>query len=165
MEGKLDLIARGEQKWVEVIREFYTPFAVLIEKAEVEMPEVKAEPEYVGRECPTCNEGQLMIRFGRFGKFISCERFPDCRHTEPYLEQIGVDCPDDSGDIVLRRTRKGRIFYGCSNYPECEFTNWKRPIKEICPDCGGTLVISSKHFVQCIKCEEKFPITEIQTEE
>ena len=165
MEGKLDKVARGEQEWVDVIRDFYGPFAELVEKAEIEMPEVKAEPEYIGKECPTCKEGQLMIRFGRFGKFVSCERFPDCRHTEPFLEKIGVECPDDEGEIVLRRTRKGRIFYGCSNYPECDFTNWKRPIKETCPNCQGTLVIASKHFVQCIKCEEKFPAEEIiQTE-
>jgi len=164
MERNLDKVARGEEQWVEIIRDFYKPFAELVEKAEKEMPEVKAEPEYIGKECPTCNEGQLMIRFGRFGKFVSCDRFPECRHTEPYLEKIGVDCPDDDGQIVLRRTRKGRVFYGCSNYPECEFTNWKRPIKEECPECKGTLVISSKHFAQCIKCEEKFPLEEIQQE-
>ncbi len=165
MERELDRVASGDQHWVDVIRDFYGPFAELVEKAEKEMPEVKAEPEYIGKVCPTCNEGQLMIRFGRFGKFVSCERFPDCRHTEPYLEQIGIKCPDDDGEIVIRRTRKGRVFYGCSNYPECEFTNWKRPIKETCPSCQGMLVIASKHFAQCIKCEEKFPLDEIQQEE
>jgi len=165
MEKNLDRIARGDEEWVEVIREFYGPFAEMVEKAEKEMPEIDTEPEYIGKECPTCEEGQLMIRFGRFGKFVSCERFPDCRHTEPYLEKIGINCPDDDGEIVLRRTRKGRVFYGCSNYPECEFTNWKRPIKEACPNCEGMLIIASKHFAQCIKCEEKFPLEEVQVDD
>ncbi len=164
MEAKLDKVAEGDTHWKKIIEEFYTPFAVQVEKAEIEMPEVKAEPEYVGRVCPKCEEGQLMIRFGRYGKFISCDRFPDCRHTEPFLEKIGVTCPLDGGDVVMRRTRKGRIFYGCSNYPECEFTSWKRPIATPCPNCKGTLVIANKRDAECMKCEERFPLEEVNPE-
>jgi DNA topoisomerase-1 len=165
MEEDLDKIAHEDADWVEVIREFYDPFAEQVEKAKEEMPEVKAEPEYVGRTCPTCEQGQLIIRWGRYGKFISCDRFPDCRHTEPFLEKIGVVCPEDGGEIVERRTRKGRIFYGCSNYPECEFTSWKKPLPTPCPNCKGTLVVQNKNHAQCMECENIYPLEEVQPEE
>ncbi len=165
MEDDLDKIASEGSDWVEIIRDFYDPFAKQIQRAEEEMPEVKAEPEYVGRACPKCGEGQLIIRWGRYGKFISCDRFPECRHTEPFLEKIGVPCPDDDGEVVERRTRKGRIFYGCSNYPECEFTSWKRPLATPCPDCGGTLVIANKNDAQCLACENTFPLDSVQKTE
>ena len=119
------------------------------------MPESKAELEKVGRLCPKCGN-ELVIRWGRFGKFISCSNFPECRHTEALLEKIGVTCPEDGGEIVRRKTRKGRVFYGCSNYPECAFTSWKEPISTACPRCGGMLVISNKKEVQCLSCEETF---------
>ncbi|MGH2583117.1 MAG: type I DNA topoisomerase, partial [Anaerolineales bacterium] len=158
METHLDKIAAGEENWKKVMRDFYGPFSEVVEKAKREMPESKAEPEYVGRTCPTCNQGQLIIRWGRYGKFIGCERFPDCRHTEPWLEKIGVKCPLDGGEIVERRTRKGRIFYGCANYPTCEFTSWKKPIATPCPNCSGTLVIANKQFAQCLNCENQYPL-------
>ena len=165
MEENLDKIATGDESWIKPIREFYTPFAEQIVQAEKDIPEIKAEPEYVGRTCPTCNTGQLIIRWGRFGKFISCDTFPECRHTEPLLEKIGVSCPldgkDKGGEIVQRRTRKNRIFYGCANYPECEFTSWKKPIATPCPNCQGTLVIANKNFAQCMNCEEQFLLDEV----
>lgn len=165
MEEDLDKIASGEEDWVKVIREFYEPFSEVVEKAKAEMPESKAGPEYVGRTCPTCNQGQLIIRWGRYGKFIGCERFPECRHTEPWLEKIGVTCPLDGGELVERRTRKGRVFFGCANYPTCEFTSWKRPIATPCPNCGGILVIANKQSAQCLKCETMFPLDDVQKEE
>jgi len=165
MEQDLDRIAQDSKDWVEVVRDFYHPFAAQIEKAILEMPEVKAEPEYIGRECPTCEQGQLQIRWGRYGKFISCERFPDCRHTEPFLEKIGVSCTKCDGDIVERRTRKGRIFYGCSNYPECDFTSWKRPLAVPCPNCQGMLVVANKNHANCLSCEESFLLDEIIPQE
>jgi DNA topoisomerase-1 len=165
MEEHLDKIASGEEGWVKIIRDFYEPFAVTVERAKAEMPESKAEPEYVGRTCPTCGQGQLIIRWGRYGKFIGCERFPECRHTEPWLVKIGVTCPLDGGEVVERRTRKGRVFYGCANYPECEFTSWKKPISTPCPNCGGTLVIANKQSAQCLKCETMFPLEDVMKEE
>nr|HMN61613.1 type I DNA topoisomerase [Anaerolinea sp.] len=107
------------------------------------------------RPCPVCGN-DLVIRYGRFGKFISCSTFPTCRHTEAWLEKIGVKCPKDGGEIVERKTRKGRVFYGCEHYPECDFTSWKRPISTPCPNCGGLLVIANKREVQCIRCEQTF---------
>jgi DNA topoisomerase I len=164
MEEDLDDIAEGHSNWPEVIRLFYSRFKPLLDKAEKEMPEKKAELEKIWRSCPDCNH-DLVIRWGRYGKFISCSNFPECRYTEPWLEKIGVTCPKDGGDIVLRRTRRGRIFFGCANYPECDFTSWKQPIAAKCPSCSGTLVIANKKEVQCMNCEMVFPRDEIETAE
>ena len=96
--------------------------------------------------------------WGRYGKFIGCSDFPKCRYTEPWLEKIGVFCPKDHGDLVERKTRKGRVFYGCANYPTCDFTSWKRPLPQPCPNCGGLLVVANKNFAQCLVCENQFPL-------
>jgi DNA topoisomerase-1 len=155
MEKDLDQIASGKAEWVQVIDEFYQPFSKRLERAQAEMPVAKSEPEPIGRECPKCGR-DLVIRYGRFGKFISCSGFPECRYTEPWLEKIGVTCPEDGGELVKRKTRKGRTFYGCVNYPECDFTSWKLPISQPCPSCQGLLIIANKREVQCIKCNEIF---------
>jgi DNA topoisomerase-1 len=155
MEDDLDKVADGLAKWPEVIGEFYNEFSPQVKKAQTLMPESKAELEKVGRACPKCGS-ELVIRWGRFGKFISCSNFPTCRHTEALLEKIGVTCPEDGGEIVRRKTRKGRVFYGCSNYPTCNFTSWKEPINNPCPNCGGMLVITNKREVQCLSCEQTF---------
>jgi DNA topoisomerase-1 len=155
MEDDLDKIAEGQADWVKVMDSFYRPFAAQVIKAQAEMPVTKTGPEPIGRACPLCGK-ELVIRFGRYGKFISCSGFPECRHTEPWLEKIGVECPQDHGDIVERKTRKGRVFFGCANYPECEFTSWKRPLPRPCPKCGGMLVIANKREASCLNCSETF---------
>ncbi len=156
LEDQLDLIATGEAEWVEVINAFYEGFADRLAHAEETMPEAKAELEKIDRACPRCGH-DLIIRWGRFGKFISCSNFPNCRYTEPYLEKIGMTCPKcHEGDVVERKTRKGRTFYGCSRYPDCDFTSWKRPIATPCPNCGGILVMTNKRHVTCLDCEETF---------
>ena len=160
MEEELDEVAEGDRKWVEVVREFYEPFEVQLERARELMPEIKAEPEPIGRMCPECGN-PLVIRHGRYGKFIGCSNFPECRHTEAWLEKIGVLCPLDGGELVERHTRKGRTFYGCSNYPECEFTSWKRPEPTPCPNCGGLLVHQNRKHLQCLKCENVYEHEEI----
>jgi DNA topoisomerase-1 len=164
MEEDLDRIAAGELEWVQVIGEFYGPFSQELAIADEKMPELNMGPEPIGRACPTCGH-ELVIRWGRYGKFISCSNFPDCRYTEAWLEKIGVTCPKDGGDIVERKTRKGRVFYGCANYPACDFTSWKRPIPTKCPECGGTLVIAGKRDAQCLQCQTIFPLDEVLTEE
>jgi DNA topoisomerase I len=164
MEGDLDEIAQGEQNWVEIVKTFYGPFAKQVEIARELMPEVKAEPELLDRFCPEC-ENQLLIRYGRFGKFIGCSNFPTCRYTEPWLEKIGVSCPKCTADLVERRTRKGRTFYGCSRYPECDFTSWKRPLPQPCPNCKGLLVVENRNQASCIACENKFELSALQPEE
>ncbi|MGD0004492.1 MAG: type I DNA topoisomerase, partial [Anaerolineaceae bacterium] len=136
MEEDLDQVAAGDRGWVEIVREFYGSFQPELVKAQAEMPTQKTELEKVGRLCPECGH-DLVIRWGRYGKFISCSNFPACRHTEAWLQKIGVKCPVDGGEIVERKTRKQRVFYGCANYPNCQFTSWKRPITTPCPKCGG----------------------------
>lgn len=164
LEDQLDLIASGDEEWHQVIREFYGPFSERLDRAEEQMPEKKAELEKVGRECPKCGH-DLIIRWGRYGKFISCSNFPDCRYTEPYLEKIGMTCPVcNEGDVVRRKTRKGRTFYGCSRYPDCDFTSWKQPVVVPCPSCGGTLVIANKRELSCLDCEETFLQDEVLQE-
>jgi DNA topoisomerase-1 len=164
MEEDLDRIAAGDEDWVAVIREFYGPFEKDVKTAEAKIPEMKVDLEPIGRACPECGH-DLVIRWGRYGKFISCSNFPACRHTEAWLEKIGVSCPKDGGDIVERKTRKGRVFYGCANYPECDFTSWKQPLPTPCPQCGGMLVVANKNTAQCLNCEEQFALDQIPVEE
>jgi DNA topoisomerase I len=164
MEGSLDKVAEGGRKWVDVVNEFYGPFSQEVTRAQAEMPTQKAELEKIGRACPECGH-DLVIRWGRYGKFISCSDFPTCRHTEAFLQKIGVTCPQDGGDIVERKTRKGRVFYGCANYPNCDWTSWKRPIATPCPNCGGMLVIANKREVQCLNCQQSYLQEQVAGEE
>ncbi len=163
MEEDLDKIAEGQAHWAEVMQEFYEPFSADVQKAQADMPVVKSGPEPIGRACPECGR-DLVIRYGRYGKFISCSGFPTCRYTEPWLEKIGVSCPKDGGDLVERKTRKGRVFYGCLNYPNCDFTSWKKPLARPCPKCGGLLVIANKREAQCTQCQESFLLEEVVPE-
>jgi DNA topoisomerase-1 len=164
MEADLDRVASGDEEWAEVINEFYVPFEQDVKQAEEKMPEMKVEPEPIGRACPRCGH-DLVVRWGRYGKFISCSNFPECRHTEPLLEKIGVACPKDGGEVVERKTRKGRTFYGCSNYPECDFTSWKKPLPQPCPNCGGLLVVANKNHAHCTQCEEQFSLDQVTLDE
>lgn len=154
LEGQLDSIATGEQEWVPFLADFYGPFADELSHAREHMP-AQQQVEPVGRDCPTCGN-PLVIRYGRFGKFIGCSTYPECRYTEPWLEKIGVQCPQDGGDLVEKKTRRGRTFYGCANYPDCDFTSWKRPMPQPCPTCGGLLVERNRQHAQCTVCEEEF---------
>ncbi len=130
MEDQLDEIAESNSEWRPVLHDFYQPFETRLKNARENMPVVKQE-EKVGRICPTCDDGDLVIKYGRFGKFIGCSNYPECRHTEQYIEYVGVTCPlcgdIHDGELVVKKTRKGRTFYGCSRYPECEYSTWKLP--------------------------------------
>jgi len=154
MEEELDEIADGQRPWTSVLHEFWEPFSRDLKAAEAEMPQVNAEPEQVGRDCPQSGH-PLIIRYSRYGKFIGCSGFPGCRYVEPWLEKIGVKCPKDGGELTERKTRKGRVFYGCANYPACDFTSWKRPLPQPCPHCGGLLVVANKNYAQCSVCERQ----------
>lgn len=130
MEDQLDEIAEGDVAWRPMLHEFYQPFEDQLENARTNMPRMQQE-EHVGRTCPICETGDLVIKYGRWGKFIGCSNYPECKHTEPHLEYTGVTCPEcgeeHGGELVVRKTRRGRTFYGCSRYPECEYSTWKLP--------------------------------------
>jgi len=164
MEKDLDQVANGQESWEKIISTFYGPFAKQVKLAEEAMPEVKTEPESAGRACPECGN-DLVIRFGRHGKFIGCSTFPQCRYTEPWLEKIGVKCPKDGGEIVERKTRKGRTFYGCANYPDCDYTSWQRPLPRACTHCGGLVVVTSRDQATCTQCSEQFSIDEFSPQD
>ncbi len=164
MEEDLDEIAGGKRAWRDVLSDFYRTFEPKLKHAQEMMPETAMEPEKLDRPCPDCGS-DLIVKWGRFGKFISCSNYPTCKHTEPYLEKIGISCPKDSGDIVVRKSRKGRVFYGCANYPACDFTSWKRPVNARCPSCDGLLAIKNKNEYQCLSCEETFLVGSIEIEE
>ena len=163
LENELDRIAEGDKEWVDVISQFYETFEPELEKAKENMPELpKAEPEPVGRDCPDCGK-PLVYRVGRFGKFISCSGYPECKYTEKLqkpVEKIGVACPKCGGDLVVKRTRKGKIFYGCANYPKCDFAEWNRPVSRPCPVCGSLMVMNGKDTAQCTNenCKHKIKI-------
>ena len=126
MEDELDDIANGNRQWRPTIREFYTPFEAKLEKVGETAERVKMVVEYSGKKCPKCGK-DLIVRIGRFGKFLACSGFPDCKHTEGIEELINAKCPDDGGDIVVRHTRRGKTFYGCKNWPGCKYASWNKP--------------------------------------
>jgi len=154
LEEELDKVAEGEKDWRKVVGEFYSEFEPALNQASAELPKTKPEPEKVGRPCPECGR-DLIIRQGRFGKFISCSGFPGCKYTEPIIQNIGIPCPICGKDIVVRRSKNGRIFYGCSAYPECQFVSWKKPVKTRCPECGGLMVEMNKNKIQCANCKHE----------
>ncbi|MCX6030648.1 MAG: type I DNA topoisomerase [Chloroflexi bacterium] len=157
MEEHLDSISRGEEEMVPVLRNFYDFFAPQLKSAEEGMEKVALAPEKTGEACPDCG-GDLLIKNGRFGKFVGCANYPTCKYTKPLLLKIGVACPKDGGDLAERRTRKGRTFFGCANYPACDFTSWKRPLPQKCPKCSGMLVIANKQWAECTVCHERVKI-------
>lgn len=124
MEDDLDEVASGNKEWIKMMKEFYIPFSKQIASVKEGAKRVKIEVEKTHEKCPECGK-VLVIRTGRFGKFISCSGFPDCKFTKPYVEETKINCPKDGGQVIIRKTRKGRKFYGCANYPKCDFAAWK----------------------------------------
>jgi DNA topoisomerase-1 len=159
MEENLDRIEEGELDWQKTVGEFYEPFAVKLKQAGEKIEKVEIKPEEAGKDCPECQR-PMVIRMGRFGKFLACSGFPECRYTESFVEKIGVKCPECGKDIIALRTKKGRRFYGCQGYPECEFRSWNMPTNKKCPVCGNILVKKGgrgKEYAHCIdkECKHK----------
>jgi len=143
MENRLDQVEEGGTDWVELLEEFWRPFEADLKKAEVLMEEVEIADEESDEVCEKCGR-RMVIKQGRYGRFLACPGFPECRNTKPLLKEIGVACPVCQGQVVERKTRRGRTFYGCSNYPECEFTSWQRPLGINCPECGQFMVLKPR---------------------
>lgn len=158
MEKELDDVEDGNIQWVQIIDSFYKDFEKRVEKAEAEMQEVEIEPEYAGVDCEACGH-PMVYKMGRYGKFMACSNFPDCRNTKPIVKEIGVKCPScKTGNIVERKSKKRRIFYGCDRYPECEFVSWDKPLERKCPKCEDMLVekkLKKGVQVQCVNCDYK----------
>lgn len=158
MEFELDEIAEDKLNNIEVLQEFYNKFEPLVEKAFQEME--KKEAEKTGELCPECNS-DLVIRQGRYGKFVACSNYPTCKYIkkEEKEEVVIIDCPKCGKNIVEKRTRKGKIFYGCTGYPNCDFASWYKPTEEKCPECNGILV-EKKDELECIACHHKKDVDE-----
>ncbi len=140
MEGNLDQVEEGTGDWVKVLSAFYESFEKRLEVAEEEMKEVELQDEISDELCDKCGR-HLVYKMGRFGKFLACSGFPECRNTKPIIKDIGVTCPKCSeGKIIERRSKKGRIFYGCDQYPGCDYVSWDRPTGKPCPSCQTMLV-------------------------
>ncbi len=153
MEDELDKIARENKDWVMVVQEFYVPFENSLNNASELMEKVKME-EATKETCPDCGK-PLVIKYGRYGKFIACSGYPDCKYTKPFLIKVGVKCPQCGGEIVQKISKKKRTFYGCSNYPNCTFAINLKPLPRPCPKCGGLLTIYRRNWTKCTKCEYK----------
>ncbi|TEB06722.1 DNA topoisomerase 1 [Pelotomaculum schinkii] len=139
MEKNLDSIEEGDLEWVKVLAAFYEPFMDTMEKAEKEIGHVQVTDEVTEEICELCGRN-MVKKFGRFGKFLACPGFPECRNTKPLLEPTGVECPRCGGELVIRRSKKGRKFFGCDQYPKCDFVTWDQPSKTKCPYCGDLMV-------------------------
>ena len=131
MENNLDEIANGKLIWNESIGIFWKPFEKILEKVTEKSKRVKIEVEKTDKDCPKCKKGKMVIRIGRFGKFLSCERFPDCDYKEKYIQKVGMKCPEcKKGDVIIQKTKKGRKFFGCSRYPDCKWASWRKPTSD-----------------------------------
>lgn len=136
MEAKLDSIAEGKLHRNDLLKEFYGPFHDTIEKADEAIGHVTIEPEKTDVICELCGRN-MVIRQGRYGKFLACPGFPECRNTKPIIVSTGCKCPKCGGDVLEKKSHRGKLFYGCANYPQCDFTTWDKPLKEPCPKCGS----------------------------
>ncbi|QHW30078.1 type I DNA topoisomerase [Paenibacillus rhizovicinus] len=156
MEEDLDHVEDGKEDWVRVLGNFYESFEKRLEVAEEEMKEVELQDEISDEICEKCGR-HLVYKMGRFGKFLACSGFPDCRNTKPIVKDIGVDCPKCKvGKIIERRSKKGRYFYGCDQYPGCDYVSWDKPASKPCPNCGSLMVEKRNRSgakLACTQCE------------
>jgi DNA topoisomerase-1 len=143
MEGDLDRIAEGHENWIGLLRRFYAPFESELAEAEKKLPRLELRDEPTDEICPTCGR-PMVIKHGRFGRFISCSGYPECKTTKPIVKETGAACPKCAGAIVERRSRKGRVFYGCANYPKCDFISWDAVVPERCPVCGSHVLAKTR---------------------
>ncbi|MGL5087590.1 MAG: type I DNA topoisomerase [Clostridium sp.] len=164
MERNLDSIELGNEEWRKVVGEFFAPLQVAIEKAEKEISKVVIEDKVSEVPCDKC--GQMMvIKHGRYGNFLACPAYPECKNAKPIVEEIDTPCPKCERKIVVKKSKKGKKFFGCAGYPECDFVSWNEPVKEKCTECSSYMVIkyskTKGNFIQCSnkECNHKMEIT------
>ncbi len=151
MEKQLDDIEEGSEKWIDVIDEFYKPFKSVLEKAEKSIEKIELKPEESDEICEKCGRN-MVIKLGKYGKFLACPGFPECRNAKPILQDTGVKCPKCGGRIVARKSQKGKKYFSCENTPNCDFLLWDEPIKTPCPKCGSVMTrkyIKRKSITVC----------------
>lgn len=153
MESELDDIASGDRAWVPTLRSFYDPFKSTLTQAEETIQRVRLKDEPAGEDCEQCGR-PMVIKMGKYGKFMACSGFPECRNSKPLLTKIGMTCPTcHEGDVVERRSKKGRTFYGCSRYPDCDFVTWNKPVETKCPRCGSHMEeVGRQGQLKCPAC-------------
>jgi DNA topoisomerase-1 len=161
MEEQLDEIAQGKYEWIAALQEFYPPFQDMLDKAWTNLEKVNMT-QASEETCPNCGR-PMVIKVGRFGKFLACSGYPACKTTMPYMVKTGVSCPLCGGDLVKRISKKKKVFYGCSKFPKCQFTVNRRPIAQPCPDCGNLLVQYRGDWAQCVACKRKVKLAETET--
>ena len=154
LEDELDKIANENVDWVQVVRGFYTPFEKDLQNASQLMAKVKLADEVTEEVCPKCGK-PMVVKTGRYGKFLACSGFPECKSTRSFQVKTGAKCPECGSELVEKRSKKKRIFYGCSSYPECRFATNFKPLPQPCPKCGGLLTVYRAKWSKCIKCDYK----------
>ncbi len=157
MEEQLDDIARGKYEWITALQEFYPHFQDTLDKAWVNLEKVNLT-QTSEETCPKCSR-PMVIKVGRFGKFLACSGYPDCKTTMPYLVKTGVACPQCGGELVKKVSKKKKVFYGCSNYPQCKFAVSRKPIAQPCPNCGNLLVQYRGDWAKCVDCQHKVKLS------
>lgn len=163
MEEDLDKIEEGQTNWVKIIDEFYKDFEKHVKHADAEIEKIEIKDEPAGEDCEKCGS-PMVFKLGRYGKFMACSNFPDCRNTKAIMKPIGVKCPScKTGEIVERKSKTRRLFYGCNTYPECDFVSWDKPISRPCPKCNALLVekkLKKGIQIHCTKCDYEESPTE-----
>ncbi|MBC6305991.1 type I DNA topoisomerase [Listeria booriae] len=159
MEAELDEVEHGDMQWVKVIDQFYQGFEKNVERADKEMEKIEIKDEPAGIDCDLCG-APMVFKMGKYGKFLACSRFPDCRNTKPIVKEIGVTCPKcNEGQVIERKSKKKRIFYGCDRYPACDYVSWDKPIARPCPKCNEKALVEKKLKkgvqIQCTHCDYK----------
>jgi DNA topoisomerase-1 len=159
MESELDEIVSEHHDWVHVVRDFYTPFEKSLQNAFQIIDKVKLTEELTEETCPQCGK-PLAVKTGRYGKFLACSGYPECKYTKSFQIKTGVKCPECGSELVERMSKKRRVFYGCSNYPNCKFIINVKPLPQPCPSCGGLLTLQRGKWTKCTKCDYKGKLEE-----
>lgn len=156
MERKLDDVEEGNENWTQIVEEFFSPLKIAIEKAEKEISKVVIEDKVSDVQCEKCGR-MMVIKRGRFGEFLACPGYPECKNAKPIVEELDVPCPECGKPIVAKKSKKGKKFFGCLGYPECKFVSWYEPVKEKCPECNSYMVLkyskTKGNYIQCSNSE------------
>lgn len=170
MERKLDDVEDGNENWTQIVEEFFNPLKSAIEKAEKEISKVVIEDKVSDVKCEKCGR-MMVIKRGRYGEFLACPGYPECKNAKPIVEELDVPCPECGKPIVAKKSKKGKKFFGCTGYPECKFVSWYEPVKEKCPKCNSYMVLkyskAKGKYIQCSnsECNYKEEVKKDETEE